>query len=181
MPMKTRVMVLVAAGLSFLTIAAMAQDSDSPPLGDLARQQRQQRDQAKAAQAKEGKETKVITNADLPAHSEDPAPAVSDDGKAEPSTASHEPKQGSEEMKSRIQDEKHAITELQQRIEEINGSIRFAPENCVRNCVQWNERQERKQQEVQQMQSRLDEEKRHLEEMQESARKQGFGSSVYDP
>jgi hypothetical protein len=31
------------------------------------------------------------------------------------------------------------------------------------------------------MQSQLEEEKRRLEDMQDSARKQGYGSSIYDP
>jgi len=31
------------------------------------------------------------------------------------------------------------------------------------------------------MQSQLSEQKKRLDEMQESARKQGYGSSVYDP
>ena len=31
------------------------------------------------------------------------------------------------------------------------------------------------------MQAQLEEQKKRLDEMQESARKQGYGSSVYDP
>jgi predicted ribosome quality control (RQC) complex YloA/Tae2 family protein len=47
--------------------------------------------------------------------------------------------------------------------------------------VGWNERQREKQQRVERMQAQLQEQKRRLEEMQDSARKQGYGSSVYDP
>lgn len=66
-------------------------------------------------------------------------------------------------------------------MDELSESIRFAPANCVANCVGWNERQREKQQRVERMQAQLEEQKRRLDDMQESARKQGYGSSVYDP
>jgi hypothetical protein len=47
--------------------------------------------------------------------------------------------------------------------------------------VQWNERQKEKQQEVERGQAQLAEQKKRLDDMQESARRQGYGSSVYDP
>jgi chromosome segregation ATPase len=84
-------------------------------------------------------------------------------------------------MKSQIQAQKSRIAELQKQIDELDGSIRFAPGNCVRNCEQWNEHQQQKQQQVEQMRTQLEEQKKQLDEMQESARKQGFGSSVYEP
>jgi hypothetical protein len=46
--------------------------------------------------------------------------------------------------------------------------------------VQWNERQKEKQDQVESMKAQLEEQKKQLENMQESARKQGFGSSVYE-
>ena len=70
---------------------------------------------------------------------------------------------------------------MQRQIDEINESIHFAPGNCVENCAQWNERQQEKQRQVEGMQAQLEEQRKRLEEMQESARKQGYGSSVYDP
>ena len=47
--------------------------------------------------------------------------------------------------------------------------------------MQWNERQIKKQDDVQRMQQQLDQQKKQLENMQESARKAGLGSSVYEP
>jgi len=47
--------------------------------------------------------------------------------------------------------------------------------------VQYNERQIQKQDEVKRMQTQLDDQKKQLEDMQESARKAGLGSSVYEP
>jgi chromosome segregation ATPase len=173
--------VVLAMSVFLLAVAAFAQDSDSPSLGDLARQQREQH--AKSTKTKDGKTPKVFTNTDLPAHTDDAdqSAASSNSGKAASTVASGEPKQGSEEMKSQIQTQKSQIAELQKQIDDLNGSIRFAPGNCVRGCEQWNQHQEQKQQQVEQMQSQLAEQKKQLEEMQESARKQGFGSSVYDP
>jgi len=66
-------------------------------------------------------------------------------------------------------------------MERLNSSVRFAPGNCVRGCVQYNERQIQKQDTVQTMQLQLDEQKRKLEQMQDAARKEGFGNSVYEP
>jgi tetrahydromethanopterin S-methyltransferase subunit G len=86
-----------------------------------------------------------------------------------------------EHWKSQILAQEDQIASLQRQVDEINESIRFAPANCVANCVGWNERQREKQQRVERMQAQLEEQKRRLDDMQESARKQGYGSSVYDP
>ena len=86
-----------------------------------------------------------------------------------------------EQWKSQIQSQKNQIASLQTQIDQLNESIHFAPANCVENCVSWNERQKEKQQQVERMQAQLEEQKKRLDEMQESARKQGYGSSVYDP
>lgn len=183
MQIRQRFLAVISAGAFLLTAAALAQDSDSQSLGDLARQQRQQH--AKTAQTKDSKTPKVFTNSDLPAHSDDAdhsdGSEPADTGKAPMPVPSSGPRQGSEHLRSEIQAQKSQIAELQRQIDEVNGSIRFAPGNCVRGCEKWNEHQQRKQQQVEQMQAQLEEQKRHLEETQESARKQGFGSSVYDP
>jgi hypothetical protein len=63
----------------------------------------------------------------------------------------------------------------------LNDSIQYASGNCVSNCVQWNERQKQKQDQVESMKGQLEEQQKHLEELQDEARKQGYGSSVYDP
>lgn len=183
-------LLIVIAAVSLSATGSFAQDSDSPSLGDLARQQRQQREQAKTADAKDAKATKVFTNADLPAQPEqaepaeaerpDNSPPANETGKANLPVPSGN-LQGSEQIKSQIQAQKSQIAELQSQMDDLNSSIRFAPGNCVRNCEQWNERQEQKQQQVERMRAQLDEMKHNLEQMQESARKQGFGSSVYEP
>jgi chromosome segregation ATPase len=184
--LRHRLFAVMSACIFLLAGApAVAQYDNSPSLGDLARQQRRQH--AKDAQSKDGKTPKVFTNADLPGHSadadhsEDATDEKADSGKAPLPVASSGTKEGSEQLRLQIQEQKSQIAELQQQIDHLNSSIHFAPSNCVRGCEQWNERQQQKQQQVEQMQAQLAEQKKQLEEMQESARKQGFGSAVYDP
>ncbi len=151
---------------------------DDPSLGDLARQQRQQKEQ-KTASGKDAK-PKVITNEEVPSH---PATAVAGakGGPVSAAASSDEPKLPAGQWKSQILAQKNLIDTLQRQVDELSESIRFAPANCVSGCVGWNERQREKQQRVERMEQQLEEQKRRLEDMQDSARKQGYGSSVYDP
>jgi hypothetical protein len=176
MAMKYRHCVVFAAASLFV---AMAHAQDQPSLGDLARQQRQQKEQS----AKDAKASKVITNADLPEHSAPPpSSATRGDSHSASMPAPYEgPKQPAEHWQSLIVAQKNQINSLQRQVDEIGESIRFAPANCAANCVGWNERQREKQQRVERMQAQLEEEKRRLDALQDSARKQGYGSSVYDP
>jgi predicted ribosome quality control (RQC) complex YloA/Tae2 family protein len=73
------------------------------------------------------------------------------------------------------------ISSLQNEIDKLNDSIHFAPGDFVPNRVQLNERQKQKLQQVEQLQAQLEDQKKRLEDMQEAARQQGYGSSVYDP
>jgi hypothetical protein len=86
-----------------------------------------------------------------------------------------------EKWKSQIREMKSAIAALQEDIKSTSDSIHYAGANCVANCTQWNDRQQQKQQEVDTMKAQLEEAQKQLEEMQQAARKEGFGSSVYDP
>jgi hypothetical protein len=172
---------LVAA--AFL-LAGAAYSQDGPSLGDLARQQRQQKEQAAAAvQDKKVSASRVITNEEIPEQTGD-LPSAADDkgnsGRSAPGTWKRT-KQSPEFWKSRIQAQKGQIASLQRRIEEINGSIRFSSYDCGANCVIRNERQINKQRQVEQMQGQLELQSKRLQEMQETARKQGYGSSVYEP
>ena len=206
-----RLFVISAASvfLCLMSYAQEQQTSaqDSPPpaptlsLGEIARQvklKKQQREaQLKAkeaanqdAQASEAtpaaptaKTARLVTNDDTPERATvTPAsthPTSSAPADSQPESGDHQAK--GENWKSQILNQKNAIAALQQDIKSIGDSIHFAGGNCVANCAQWNERQQQKQQEVDTMKSQLDEQQKALEEMQESARKEGFGSSVYDP
>ena len=160
---------------------------DAPSLGDIARQTRREK-QNKETPSKAGgaaKTFKVITNEEIPEHSE-PSPEAAGAGGQEHGTGNSRAgaggaKRPAEEWKSQIKAQKQVVTTLQGNIDKLNDSIQFAPGNCVSGCVQWNEHQKQKQQEVERMGAQLEIQKKQLQEMQESARQQGYGSSVCDP
>ncbi|MGA8153581.1 MAG: hypothetical protein WB952_21700 [Terriglobales bacterium] len=158
------------------TLILLAAAAYGQSLGDVAREQRQKQ-QAKPSQTA----PKVITNEDL---GEPP------DGSPQDSSA--EKKQGApsskplgsktaEQWKAEIEAQKTAIANLQSRIDKTSSSVRFTQTTHTWNAVRHNERQEQKLDDVQQMQSQLAEAQKKLDEMQESVRQEGFGSSVYDP
>jgi len=178
MSFKLKRFLLFFAASLFLAATVYAQDE--PSLGDVARQQRQQKDKSKNTPGKDTKAPKVITNEEIPEHAAS-ASKPGSDTKAQTATPSAHDDEAAANVTSRIRDLKNQIADLEKQIAELNDSIRYAPANCVSGCVQWNEHQKEKQEQVQRMQAMLDEQKARLAEMQESARKAGFGSSVYDP
>ncbi len=187
---RVRSCFFVFAGALLLVAVGSAQDQ--PSLGDVARQARQEKQkntQSKDAQGKPlpaSKTPQVITNESLPATTpttlhprirDDKSRVVDDDSSSEAAPG----KMSADEWKSRIQAQKSLVDGLQSNIDELSKSIQFAPGNCVAGCVEWNEHQKQKQQEVEQMRSKLETAKKQLEDMQDGARKQGYGSSVYEP
>jgi len=180
-----RVVILCSAAF-LLALPANAQDSQS--LGDAARQARQQKQtktsQPQTKEAVPSKPAKVITNDEIPQSFKPVAKTsiLGADRDADTAGRSRErAKMSAEQWKSQIEVEKHQVSSLQSQIDQLSESIRFAPANCVGNCVQWNERQREKQPQVEQMKSQLEDLRKRLEDMQEQARQQGYGSSVYDP
>jgi len=200
--------VLLAVGACICGLRAYGQDAQS--LGDVARQSRLQKQQkeaatketpakdtsAKDAHSKDGqsgdaiakdasapKTPHVITNDEIPSHTE---PTVirgprtpNDRYSQQPSSAQQN--FAAEQWKSQIQSQKSAIASLQHEIDSVSESIRYAGANCVANCVQWNEHQKQKQDQVERMKEQLEQQQKRLEDIQEMARRQGLGSAVYDP
>ena len=164
---------VAVAGMVLFAIASTYGQS----LGDVAREQRQK--QAKDAHI----ERKVLTNEDLPARTEpESSTSVSTDERdTTPAAPASNDTHAAEQWKAKIETQRNSIATLQSQIDKLNSSIHFAGPNCVANCVQYNEGQIRKQDEVERMQKQLDQQKKQLEDMQESARKAGLGSSVYEP
>jgi hypothetical protein len=146
-------------------------------LGDVAREQRQK--QTRDANATR----KVVTNEDLPEQSESASSTSvsSDEHEASPAAPASNDGPAAKRWKAKIETQKNSVASLQNQIDKLNDSIHFARGNCVANCLQHNERQIQKQDEVERMQKQLDERKHQLEDTQESARKAGLGSSVYEP
>jgi hypothetical protein len=86
-----------------------------------------------------------------------------------------------EYWKNQILAQKAAIASLQSEISNLKASIQYAGGNCVSGCVEWNEHQQQKQDQLEAMKSQLEAEQNQLEAMQDMARKQGYGTAVYDP
>jgi hypothetical protein len=175
---------LLLAGFLLLGVAA----SVSQSLGDVAREQRQKQ-QAKDKDKKDKPSShKVITNEDIPekgdssaSESEAPASGDGDEQFGGPAQSSSAVAQSGEQRKAAIQAQKDAIASMQNQLDKLNASIHFVEANRYTNGVQYNQAQLEKQKQAQQMQKQLDEQKKKLEDMQEAARKAGFGSAVYDP
>jgi predicted RNase H-like nuclease (RuvC/YqgF family) len=168
----------LTAILLALTLAMSAQSSDSPSLGDLARKQREK-------QSKTAKPKKVVTNEEIP-ESPDANAADSPHGDGPHDEASIQHPAGDvlktgDAYKAEIAQRKSALAELKSQIDKLNDSIHFVEANAYRNGVEYNKRQAQKQQEVERLKAQYEEQKRDLEQMQESARKAGFGSAVWDP
>jgi hypothetical protein len=144
---------------------------------------------ATAKDAPPPKAHRVITNEELPSHvgptwTSASTPQTSNDSSENNSAGqpnSANANANAEQWKSQIQAQKTTVASLEGQIASLNDSIHYAGGNCVSNCVQWNERQKEKQDQVEAMKGQLEQEQKHLEDLQESARKQGFGSSVYEP
>jgi hypothetical protein len=169
-----KIVFCLPALIFFLTCASYGQS-----LGDVAREQRQKQ------QTKDPKAAaKLVTNDEIPESPDASANSSDDaDGAPESSTpaASSAGRKTAEQWKAEIEVRKARIAALQSHVDKLNDSVHFVEANRYYNGVQYNQYQLRKQQEVQRLQKQLDTEKKALADAQESARKAGFGSAVYDP
>lgn len=159
-------------------LALLACISQAQSLGDVAREQRQKQ-QAKDPNAAK---PKVVTNEEIP-ESPDAASSASDTETTSESAApeSSTGKKSAEQWKAEILARKARIAALQSHVEKLNESDHFVEANRYYNGVQFNQQQLKKQQEAQRLQKQLDSEKNALSSAQDSARKAGFGTAVYDP
>ena len=162
-----------------LPLAALAQSSDNPSLGDLARKQREKQ------HTKTAKLKKVITNEKIP---ESPEANSSDSGHSDGphdeafvQRPARDILKTGDAYKAEIAQRKAALADLKNHMDKLNDSIHFVEANAYRNGVEYNKRQAQKQQGVERLKSQYEERKRDLEQMQENARKAGFGSAIWDP
>ena len=171
---------LAVVAVFALSMESLGQSSDMPTLGDVARKQREKQEKNKASAAKP---KKVVTDEDMPAHAEDEDVPPSDGPHEEMSVerSATDVLQSGDQFKSAIARQKGIIADLKARVDKVNGSIHFVEANAYRNGVEYNKLQAHKQQEAERLQGQLDEQKRDLEQMQEKARKAGYGSAVWDP
>jgi hypothetical protein len=125
----------------------------------------------------------VITNDEIPEHigATRTSASYSRNGGTYPQTVAGGKQAQGDSFREQILAQKGSIASLEKQIEDVNASIQYAGGNCVSGCVEWNERQKQKQDQVESMKVQLEQMRKQLEESQEMCRKQGFGSSVYDP
>jgi len=177
------VLLVVSAVLCFLSFPVYGQDA--PSLGDTARSTRQQ-EQEKGQPGKGPASSKAVkvTDDEASQPTQEPASSSASSDQSRPASkakpASANQKLSAAEWKEQIQTQKNGISALQTAIDKLNASIHFLAASC-NGCKEWNERQLQKKQEVERARSQLEEQKKRLADMQEAARQQGYGSSVYDP
>lgn len=172
--MRFRPLAGLILGIAVLPVPATLGQS----LGDLAREQQQKKSKAGSAASK-----KVITNEDLPAHTDADSDSSNsqetrEDSYVPPATND---RRSAQQWKAAILQQKNAIAEMQRRVDDLTSSIHFVEANRYENGVRYNQHQLQKQQEVERMRKQLDVQKKRLDEMQEGARRAGFGSAIYDP
>jgi len=92
-----------------------------------------------------------------------------------------QPSGAADQWKASILSVKSYMANLQTQIASLEQSIHYSSTSCASGCVQWNEHQRQKQEQVEMLKQQMEQQQKNLENMQEQARKQGFGSSVYDP
>jgi hypothetical protein len=84
-------------------------------------------------------------------------------------------------MAKQILIQKRSIAEQDKHLERLRASIHFVDANRYVNGAQYNEQQRRRQIQLEQAEKQLEQQKKRLDDMQDRARRAGFGNSVYDP
>jgi hypothetical protein len=162
--------------LSVLAIAAVVA-CRAQSLPEVAREQHQKQQTATGEKTK-----KVITNDDIPSSSNG-AEDSDDEATQKPATSLKHSKPGksAEQWKKEIFAQENVVRSLEHEVARLSSSVHFVEVNRYSNGVQYNQYQARKQEEVVRLQKQLDGETKKLSDMQEAARKAGFGNSVYEP
>lgn len=190
-------LLILFAGVSACALTASAQDA--PPLGDVVRQSRVEKQQAAqnsttpapasksssdettSPSGAQPKTSHVITNEDLPERHAEPAsaPTSPNRGNLRPAVV-HEIKRPAEYWKAQALQLKSAIAQVQRHIDTLTDSLHAVLTNSTDEPV-WNYREKERQRQITDLQAQLNDLHRRLEDTQEAARRQGYGSSVYDP
>lgn len=206
-----RIFGLVVAGALSCVCSVFAQDSppslgDAARQARLQKQQKEGQAQASPSKAttdnptvdKEGKANealatkpkKVITNDEIPEHvgptSTRPVTAAQrrngEDCGCTPPSGPNPAMNAGDFWKSQIQAMKSSIAMMEQQLARLDQSVQFSQTPCATtNCVENNQRQRQKETQSQVLKSQIEQMRQRMEQMQETARQQGFGSSVYDP
>jgi len=144
-------------------------------LPEIAHQQRLKQQARDIKMAK-----RVITDDDLPPHS-DVSDGTSETDQSDSAVPARKAGKSADQWKKEIEAQQSVVASLQQQIDKLNASVHFVQANLYTNGAQYNQYQAKKQEEVSRLRTKLDSEKKKLADMQEAARKEGFGNSVYQP
>lgn len=176
---------VVSLTLAVLCLAALA---GAQSLGDIARQQRLQKS---APQTK----PRVLTNEDMPA-TDKPATASNSDSKSATAadkssyadTNEDSAKPSAAEVQAKIKNQKERVASLEDHIQDIQAQMdKWKGSDCTHIFYYEHPYQntcdepKRLAEEHDRAESQLEKEKSALTDMQERARKLGYGNSVYDP
>jgi len=164
------------------TLVALMAPASGQSLADYAKQQKQQKDAQPVASAS----PKMYTNDDISAgggsHAE-PA-ATPTHGKTTDDAANKAKedkfKQKATQVSQQIRQQKRVVRDLELQIDQLRSEMQPAG-TVTANTVQYNQRQRNVQNQIERLQQKLGGERQKLEAMQESARKEGYGTAVYDP
>jgi chromosome segregation ATPase len=185
----------LAASVSLCSGPALPQDAQS--LGDVARQARQQKQQQansnpdtpstdpqntapNANDPKTPQLSQVITNDEIPEHTQRVPSNAQKSPSGSATAARKEVTRPPEYWKAQVQQLKNSMASLQRRIDVLNGSLHAVLTNSDDQPV-WNSREKEKERQLAELQAQMSDLQGRLEDTQEAARRQGYGSSVYDP
>jgi hypothetical protein len=164
----------------------MASAAYGQSLGEIARENREKQ----SAQETSGTPPRVITNQDLgegpegkpEARLEQPANSRAMSYGQRSDQRSDQQRQqeqhASEQWRRQILAQESRVANIQARIDQINASLRSEGASAQGPYTRYQAHQLER---AEQMQLQLDEQKRTLYEMQESARRAGMHTTVYDP
>lgn len=158
-----------------IAIATTQKSASAQTVADAAREARNSKPQSKPSR---GVQHKVYTNETLGASPS----AYEVPGKMVTSRVpeSRSAKTTALQWKAAIASQKNVVEVLRAQIEKTEKSIQFVTANGYSNGPQYNAEQKKRQDGVAIAKKRLEQEQQKLDEMKESARKEGFGSAVYD-
>jgi uncharacterized protein (DUF342 family) len=173
---------------ALLGILLMLAASHAQSLADIARQQKESKSHKSDSQSTSTPK-KVYTDEDIgKSKSGDVgAPAAADKSSPKSSTSSQgtkektQPTMSADQWGAKIQKKKDLIAAMQERIDTLEASVNYVQNNrnIYTNAPEYNGHQHQKELAAQQLKAQMEQQKAELSDLQEQARQQGFGNSVY--
>lgn len=171
--------------LSFTVLALLAAPivCDGQSLGDIARQQKEGKGQKSNSQSTSTTK-KVFTDEDFAksgSGDDGNVPAAARRSNSVPDKEKDHTAASADQLRAKIQKKKDLIAALQERIDKLQVSVNYVQNNrnIYTNAPEYNEHQHQKELLAERLKAELEQQKAELNDLQEEARQQGFGNSVY--